>query len=90
MSPVPHPFLCFSPTTTGLHAAPPALLLPLPQTDLRFVLTKTPLLLDEMMKIAVLPRPPLGYGWMVSTSYDLRCTARHTCLHAAPSGPTPL
>ncbi|KAG2451784.1 hypothetical protein HYH02_003562 [Chlamydomonas schloesseri] len=34
------------------------------QADLRFVLTKTPLLLDEMMKIAVLPRPPAGYGWM--------------------------
>ncbi|KAG2485811.1 hypothetical protein HYH03_015521 [Edaphochlamys debaryana] len=34
------------------------------QADLRFVLTKSPLLLDEMMKIAVMPRPPLGYGWM--------------------------
>ena len=68
---------------SGLHcrllmlATPPtALPRPLPrphplwclQADLRFVLTKTPLLLDEMMKIAVLPRPPAGYGWMVGAS----------------------
>lgn len=36
------------------------------QADLRFVLTKCPLLLDEMIKIAILPRPPSGYGWLVS------------------------
>ncbi|GIL87084.1 hypothetical protein Vretimale_14247 [Volvox reticuliferus] len=34
------------------------------QADLRFVLTKSPLLLDEMIKIAIMPRPPAGYGWM--------------------------
>lgn len=60
---------------------------PTRQADLRFVLTKTPLLLDEMMKIAVLPRPPMGYGWMVSTSYVLYCRARHTCVHTDRSAP---
>ncbi len=36
------------------------------QPDLKFVLQKTPVLLDEMLKIAAaLPRPPHGYGWMV-------------------------
>ncbi|GIL50242.1 hypothetical protein Vafri_6471 [Volvox africanus] len=34
------------------------------QADLRFVLTKSPLLLDEMIKIAIMPRPPAGFGWM--------------------------
>ncbi|KXZ42319.1 hypothetical protein GPECTOR_162g134 [Gonium pectorale] len=34
------------------------------QADLRFVLTKSPLLLDEMIKIAIMPRPPHGFGWM--------------------------
>lgn len=34
--------------------------------DLAFVLQKTPLLLEEIVKIALLPRPPVGYGWMVS------------------------
>lgn len=33
--------------------------------DLKFVLQKTPLLLEEMLKIALLPRPPNGYGWLV-------------------------
>ncbi|EFJ44468.1 molecular chaperone [Volvox carteri f. nagariensis] len=37
------------------------------QADLRFVLTKSPLLLDEMIKIAIMPRPPAGYGWMTPT-----------------------
>lgn len=49
------------------------------QADLRFVLTKTPLLLDEMMKIAVLPRPPMGYGWMtpaVAIVEMMQCTAQ--------------
>jgi hypothetical protein len=39
---------------------PPAL-----KPDLTFVLTKAPLLLEEMFKIASLPRPPMGYGWLV-------------------------
>lgn len=34
------------------------------QNDLKFVLQKVPVLLDEIVKIAALPRPPLGYGWM--------------------------
>ena len=36
------------------------------QADLKFVLQKTPILLEEMLKIALLPRPPYGYGWLVS------------------------
>jgi translocation protein SEC63 len=36
------------------------------QPDLKFVLQKCPLLLEEMFKIANLPRPPFGYGWLVS------------------------
>jgi hypothetical protein len=47
----------------------------LPQTDLRFVLGKAPLLLDEMMKIAILPRPPYGYGWMVGFAAPYSRTA---------------
>ncbi len=43
-------------------AAVPAIL----QSDLKFVLQKCPVLLEEMFKIATLPRPPLGYGWLVS------------------------
>lgn len=40
----------------------PALL----QPDLKFVLQKSPLLLEEMLKIAAaIPRPPHGYGWLV-------------------------
>eukprot|EP00197_Chlamydomonas_leiostraca_P010453 CAMPEP_0202862194 /NCGR_PEP_ID=MMETSP1391-20130828/3321_1 /ASSEMBLY_ACC=CAM_ASM_000867 /TAXON_ID=1034604 /ORGANISM="Chlamydomonas leiostraca, Strain SAG 11-49" /LENGTH=714 /DNA_ID=CAMNT_0049541695 /DNA_START=168 /DNA_END=2313 /DNA_ORIENTATION=+ len=34
------------------------------QADLKFVLQKSPLLLEEMFKIATLPRPPHGYGWL--------------------------
>lgn len=33
----------------------------------RFVLQKSPLLLEEMFRIAMLPRPPTGYGWLVGT-----------------------
>ena len=36
------------------------------QADLKFVLQKSPLLLEEMLKIAAaLPRAPHGYGWLV-------------------------
>ena len=45
------------------------------QTDLRFVLQKAPLLLEEMIKITIVPRPPIGYGWLVSI---LRCML-HSC-----------
>ena len=38
---------------------------PVLQGDLKYVLQKTPLLLEEIVKIAALPRPPLGYGWLV-------------------------
>jgi hypothetical protein len=40
------------------------------QADLKFVLQKCPLLLEEMFKIANLPRPPFGYGWLVSGRAD--------------------
>ncbi|GFR50266.1 hypothetical protein Agub_g12453, partial [Astrephomene gubernaculifera] len=49
------------------------------KADLNFVLTKTPLLLDEMIKIAVLPRPPLGHGWMtpaVAIVEMMQCVAQ--------------
>jgi translocation protein SEC63 len=36
--------------------------------DLVYVLQKSPLLLSEMAKIACFPRPPHGYGWMVSVT----------------------
>mmetsp|Transcript_2646 Transcript_2646/g.4510 ORF Transcript_2646/g.4510 Transcript_2646/m.4510 type:complete len:749 (+) Transcript_2646:96-2342(+) len=32
--------------------------------DLKFVLQKSPILLEEMFKIASVPRPPYGYGWL--------------------------
>lgn len=35
------------------------------QPDLKFVLQKTPVLLEEMLKIAVMPRPPNNHGWLV-------------------------
>lgn len=35
------------------------------QADLKFVLQKSPVLLEEMFKIASVPRPPYGYGWLV-------------------------
>ena len=36
------------------------------QVDLKFVLQKTPVLLEELVKIAaVLQRAPHGYGWLV-------------------------
>lgn len=35
------------------------------QPDLKFVLQKTPVLLEEMLKIAVMPRPPHNHGWLV-------------------------
>lgn len=38
------------------------------QSDLRYVLAKSPLLLEEMIKIATLPRTQAGTGWMVSMS----------------------
>lgn len=38
------------------------------QQDLKFVLQKSPLLLEEMFKIATLPRPPHGNGWLVGCS----------------------
>lgn len=37
------------------------------QPDLKFVLEKALPLLDEMVKIAALPRPPLGFGWLAPT-----------------------
>ncbi|GLC39388.1 hypothetical protein PLESTM_000891300 [Pleodorina starrii] len=49
------------------------------QIDLRFVLTKSPLLLDEMIKIAIMPRPPAGYGWMtpaVAIVEMMQCVAQ--------------
>jgi len=33
------------------------------QADMKYVLTKSLVLLEEMLKIAMLPRPPHGYGW---------------------------
>lgn len=39
---------------------------PILQPDLKFLLQKAPLLLDEMFTIAALPRPPTMYGWLVS------------------------
>ena len=39
------------------------------QADLKFILQKTPVLLEEMLKIAAaLPRAPHGYGWLVGAS----------------------
>lgn len=32
--------------------------------DLKFVLKRSPSLVEEMIKIAQLPRPPVGYGWL--------------------------
>jgi hypothetical protein len=55
------------------------------------VLTKSPLLLEEMLKIAMLPRTQAGTGWMVSSSMlhkqqlgQRRATAYglYSCLHA--------
>jgi hypothetical protein len=34
----------------------------------RYLLTKAPLLLEEMLKIAMLPRTQAGTGWMVSAA----------------------
>ena len=43
------------------------------QPDLKFVLQKTPALLEEMLKIAAaLPRAPHGYGWLVGVGCE-RC-----------------
>jgi hypothetical protein len=44
------------------HDDIPALL----RQDLNYVLQKSPLLLEEMIKISFAPKPPHGYGWLVS------------------------
>lgn len=41
------------------------------QQDLKFVLQKTPPLLEEMLKIATLPRPPHGCGWLVGSALNV-------------------
>ncbi|KAK9839330.1 hypothetical protein WJX81_008661 [Elliptochloris bilobata] len=54
------------------------------QADLRFMLAKAPLLLEEMVKIANLPRPPAGYGWLSPTVGSLemmQCITRAQQLH---------
>ena len=54
------------------------------QADLRFVLQKAPLLLEEMVKIANLPRPPAGYGWLspsVGALEMMQCITRAQPLH---------
>ena len=54
------------------------------QADLRFVLAKAPLLLEEMVKIANLPRPPAGYGWLspsVGALEMMQCITRAQPLH---------
>ena len=54
------------------------------QADLRFVLQKAPLLLEEMVKIANLPRPPAGYGWLspsVGALEMMQCITRALQLH---------
>lgn len=54
------------------------------QADLRFVLQKAPLLLEEMVKIANLPRPPAGYGWLspsVGSLEMMQCITRAQQLH---------
>jgi hypothetical protein len=43
------------------------------QQDLKFVITKAPLLLEEMVKIALIPRTQAGTGWMVSKGRCLNC-----------------
>eukprot|EP00775_Hariotina_reticulata_P009185 gene9185-9351_t len=50
------------------------------QGDLRYVRTKSPQLLEEMVKIACLPRPPLGYGWMTPA---LACVEMMQCIAQA-------
>lgn len=55
---------------------------PVLKSDLTFVLQKSPVLLEEMLKIAALPRPPYGYGWMVS---DARTAVNGTHQDLRPS-----
>lgn len=35
--------------------------------DLVYVLRKSPQLLEEIIKIAIIPRPPYGAGWLAPT-----------------------
>ena len=52
------------------------------QADLKFVLQKSPLLLEEMLKIAAaLPRAPHGYGWLVRRGGE----GRGRCCPAPPT-----
>jgi translocation protein SEC63 len=55
------------------------------QADARFLLQKAPLLLEEMVKIANLPRPPAGFGWLSPTVGSLemmQCLTRAQALAA--------
>lgn len=55
------------------------------QADLKFVLQKTPLLLEEMLKIALLPRAPYGYGWLtpaVATVEMMQCITQVVSISA--------
>ncbi len=60
------------------------------QADARFLLQKAPLLLEEMVKIANLPRPPAGYGWLSPTVGALemmQCLTRAQPLHVRKTAP---
>ena len=60
------------------------------QADARFLLAKAPLLLEEMVKIANLPRPPAGYGWLSPTVGALemmQCLTRAQPLHVRKTAP---
>eukprot|EP00878_Enallax_costatus_P024760 GHUV01026445.1.p1 GENE.GHUV01026445.1~~GHUV01026445.1.p1 ORF type:complete len:636 (+),score=256.18 GHUV01026445.1:447-2354(+) len=50
------------------------------QADLRYVLAKSPLLLEEMVKIATLPRTQAGTGWMTPA---LACVEMCQCIAQA-------
>jgi len=47
------------------------------QQDLKYVLTKSPLLLEEMLKIALVPRTQSGTGWMTPA---MACVEMMQCI----------
>ncbi len=59
-------------SSVSLTSTTPLLTHPRNQADLKFVRQKCPLLLEEMAKIACLPRNNLGWGWMVRRSVAAR------------------
>lgn len=61
------------------------------RADLNLIMTKIPILLTEMAKIAIFPRPPLGYGWMapaLACVEMLQCVVQAVTIGARKLTPT--